>query len=239
MWQDSTPILTKRVGEVALWCALQELTAFHQDSPEEARRRELMKEASRLLATASPHIDRDSGWRQTLFHPMAKLMACFTKNPGSDRNNEPEGEGWTRAMNLIREADPDTLAPLENQLRSPKLKPPDSIGSSYSEESRQEMVDAVIDLRSSLIRAQLLQEPASSPSRLRGRLLFYVPSENVSDGASKFASNGFFDAYDCPPWDLWLRYSDRILTSWVPEALFPLAQAGIDANPIDCIRWAD
>ncbi len=215
MRQDSNPILTQRVGEVALWCSLQELTAFHQDSPEEGRRRELLKEANALLATVKY---KREGWLQ-------RFLPCE--------------ERWTRAMNLIREADPDTLAPLENQLRSPKLKPPDSIGSSYSEESRQEMVDAVIDFRSSLIRAHLLQEPTSSHGQLRGRLLFYVPSENVSDGASKFASNGFFDAYDCPPWDLWLRYSDRILTSWVPEALFPLAQAGIDANPIDCIRWAD
>jgi hypothetical protein len=120
---NSTPVLTQRVGEVALWCSLQELTAFHQDSAEEARRRELLKEANTLLATVKY---KREGWLQRLL-------------PGEER--------WTRAMNLLREADPDTLAPLENQLRSPKLKPPNSIGSSYSEESRQEMVDAVIDLR--------------------------------------------------------------------------------------------
>jgi hypothetical protein len=102
-------------------------------------------------------------------------------------------------MNLIREADPDSLASLEHQLRSSKLKPTDSIGSSCSEEWNQEIVNGVIDLRSSLIKSQLFWEHATPPSQPRGRLLLYIPSENVSDGASRFASNGFFDAYDCPP----------------------------------------
>jgi hypothetical protein len=140
---------------------------------------------------------------------------------------------------LLREADPDSLAPLEHQLRSSKLKPTDSIGSNYSEESIEEMVEKVIELRSSVIKSEPLQEHAASPGQPRGKLLFYVPSENVSDGASRFASNGFFDAYDCPPWDLWLQYSDRTLISWVPEILFPLAQAGIEVNPVGCIRWCD
>jgi hypothetical protein len=210
-----TAIAAQRIDEVALWCSFQELTAFHQDSPDESRRRELLKEANRLLATA--------------------------KYPGESwlQRSLPDGRRWTRAMSLLRETDPDSLAPLEHQLRSSTLKPADSIGSSYSEESRHEMVDHVIDLRSSLIKSQPLREYATSTGQLRGRLLLYVPSENVSDGASRYASNGFFDAYDCPPWDLWLQYSDRTLISWVPEILFPLAQAGIDANPVDCVRWAN
>ena len=28
------------------------------------------------------------------------------------------------------------------------------------------------------------------------------------------------------------------LICWVPAVLIPLAQIGIDANPVDCIRWA-
>jgi len=79
MRQHSTPVLTQRVGEVALWCSLQELTAFHQDSAEEARRRELLKEANTLLATVKY---KREGWLQRLL-------------PGEER--------WTRAMNLLRE----------------------------------------------------------------------------------------------------------------------------------------
>jgi hypothetical protein len=215
MRRDPTALPTNRVAEVALWCSLQQLTGFHQDSADEARRRELMREAARLLATARYKGD---SWLQR-------------SRPGERR--------WTRAMNLLREADPDSLAPLEHQLRSSTLKQADSIGSSYSEESRQEMVNRVIDLRSSLIKSHPPSEHAIPPSRLRGKLLLYIPCENVSDGASRYASNGFFDLYDCPPWDTWLQYSDRTLISWVPEILFPLAQAGIDANPVECIKWAD
>ncbi len=199
---------------MALWCSLQELTAIHQDSPEQSRRRELLKEAYRLLATAKFNGD---SWRQRFL---------------------PSGRRWTRAMNLIRDAAPDSLAALEDQLRSSKLKPTGSI-SSYSEESRQEIVNEVINLRSSLIKSQLFREHATPASQPGGKLLFYIPDENVSDGASRFDSNGFFDAYDCPPWDLWFRYSECTLISWVPEVLSPLAQACIDANPVECIRWAD
>lgn len=155
------------------------------------------------------------------------------------RRSLPNGRRWERAMNLIREADPDSLAPLEHQLRSSTLKPADSIGSgSCSEELRQQTVDGVISLRSSLLKSQLPSGDSITARQLRGKILLYVPCENVSDGASKYASKGFFDAYDCPPWDTWLHYSDRTLMSWVPEILIPLAQAGIDANPVECITWA-
>lgn len=215
MRRDTTALPAQRIPEVALWCSLQTLTGLHQDSPDEARRRGLMKEASSLLASA--RYPGDSWLRRSL----------------------PSGRRWTRAMNLISEADPNSLAPLEHQLRSSTLKPADSIGRSGSEESIQETVNGVIALRSSLIKSQLPSEHAIPASHLRGKVLLYVPCENVADGASKYASNGFFDVYDCPPWDTWLHYSDRTLMSWVPEILLPLAQAGIDANPLECIKWAD
>ena len=212
---DTTGLPAQRVAEVAAWCSLQQLAGVHQDSPEEERRRELAKEASRLLATA--------------------------RYPGNSwlRRLLPNERRWTRAMNLLKEADPDSLAPLEHQLRSSPLKPADSIGNSCSEESRREIVNRVIELRSSLVKSDRSPELEVSSGQFRGRILLYVPCENVSDGASRYASNGFYDPYDCPPWDLWLQYSDRTLVSWVPEVLFPLAQAGIDANPVDCIKWAD
>src|ERR1700685_118721 len=130
MGQDTDAILAQRVDEVKLWCSLQELTAFHEDSPEETRRRELVIKADRLLARTE--IPGQSWLQQYL----------------------PNGRRWRRAMSLYREADSDSLAPLEHQLRSSKLKPAGSIGSSDSEESRQSIVDGVIDLRSSLIKLQ-------------------------------------------------------------------------------------
>jgi hypothetical protein len=212
---------TERISEVAFWCSLHTLSGFHQDSPDEARRRELFKDACRLMDG---------------YHERNSLLRRL---PNWLRRHLPSERRWTRAMTLLGEADPDSLAPLEHQLRTSALAPAESIGNIQSEERRHEIVDSVIKLRSSLINAHLAGGPTIAPSRPQGRLLLYVPDENVADGASRYASNGFFDPYDCPPWDLWLQYSDRTLISWVPEVLFPLAQAGIDANPIDCIRWAD
>jgi hypothetical protein len=70
-----------------------------------------------------------------------------------------------------------------------------------------------------------------------GRVLVYGPDENVADGASEYASGGFFNLYDAPPWDTWVAYSDRRLLSWVPPDLVGFAQKGIDVNAVDCMRW--
>lgn len=218
---DAIGLQTERVSEVALWCSFQSLTGFHEDSPDEARRRELMNQASQLLAK---------------YHKVSSLRRHV---PSWLQRYLPNERLWNRALQLIEAAAPDSLAPLEHQLRSSALKPSDSIGSIYSEERQHEIVKSVIDIRSSLIKLRLADERGTPPGELRGRLLLYVPSDNVSDGASRYASNGFFDPDDCPPWDSWLQYSERTLISWVPEVLFPLAQAGMDANAVDCIKWAD
>jgi hypothetical protein len=207
------------IEEVAAWCSLQKLTAVHEDSPDEIRRRALREEASRLLDAAR---SAQSGLLEKLLPRQFRLSERI----------------WAKGIALLQEADPDSLAPLEHQLRSPELKPPDSIGSSYSEESRREIINEVIHHRSALLKSRRQEHPHSAIPKA-GRLLIYVPSENVSDGASRYASNGFFDLHDCPPWDTWLHYSGGTLVSWVPEILVPLVQLGIDGNAVDCVRWAD
>jgi len=72
-----------------------------------------------------------------------------------------------------------------------------------------------------------------------GRLLLYNPSENLACGVSEVNSNGFFDANNVPPWDIWVDFSGGVLVSWVPPALLDVAQMGIYVNPEGCIRWAD
>ena len=71
-----------------------------------------------------------------------------------------------------------------------------------------------------------------------GRLLLFVPSETLFDGAAQLSSNGFFDADNVPPWDIWVDFSEGTLVSWVPPALLDVAQMGIYVNPEACIRWA-
>jgi len=68
--------------------------------------------------------------------------------------------------------------------------------------------------------------------------LLYAPDENLFDGAAKYSSKGFFDFNNVPPWDMWIRYLDNYLVSWVPPVLDELASAGIEVNPEQCIQWA-
>jgi hypothetical protein len=201
--------LAIRIEEAALWCSQFDLISSHNETPEEARRKELFADASRLMERAYSK----------------RIIHVFDDKKALEK----------RALELYRTADIDSLAPLEAQLRTLALQPSDAIGSAMSEETTQEIVATVISIRERLTKA--ISRTAADPTR--GRILQYVPCENVSDGASRFASHGFFDVYDCPPWDLWLLYSERTLYSWIPEVLYPLAQSGIDANAIDCIRWVD
>jgi len=109
----------------------------------------------------------------------ANSLLASAKYPGDSwlRRVLPNGRHWTRAMNLTREADPNSLAPLEHQLRSSMLKPVDSIGSgSCSEQLTQETVDSVIAIRSSLLKSEPPSEDTIPASQLRGKILLYVPS---------------------------------------------------------------
>ncbi len=105
-----------------------------------------------------------------------------------------------------------------------------------SYESYQRAVEEVCRRRSAFLNAQELT--AQHSTLISGaRLLTYQPLETVSDGAAEAASKGFFDISDAPPWDTWLFYSKGTILSFVPESFLRVAQAGIDANPVDCIHW--
>jgi hypothetical protein len=84
-----------------------------------------------------------------------------------------------------------------------------------------------------------------------GALVAYFPHQNLCDGAAVLSSDGFFDNNNVPPWDLWIdllpvpsellhggHLHASLLVSWVPHHLVPLAQAGIDVNPEECILFA-
>jgi hypothetical protein len=99
-------------------------------------------------------------------------------------------------------------------------------------------IESIKDKRSELLRAAtILVEPAESQAL--GRLLLYEPMETVSDGAAEASSRGFFDIEDAPPWDTWFWLKESTVLCWIPQLLISDAQAGIDANPVDCIRWAE
>jgi hypothetical protein len=106
-------------------------------------------------------------------------------------------------------------------------------------ESYQSAIIAINANRSALVRDMNIEVADPAVTGSKGRLLLYEPLETVTDGASDSSSRGFFDIEDAPPWDAWFLYSEGSIFSWVPEALVQDAQAGIDANPVDCIHWFD
>jgi hypothetical protein len=142
-------------------------------------------------------------------------------------------------------------AALKHNLRSPELDPSTILKTlnreirnskdidrlvQESHEAYRLAVAEVVAKRSALLHGSVVSSE-NPGSDLRGLLLLYEPQETVSDGAAEASSNGFFDVEDAPPWDTWLACSEGAIVSWVPEHLISRAQAGIDANPVDCIRW--
>jgi len=92
-------------------------------------------------------------------------------------------------------------------------------------------------------RSELLHDEATDPvdpveAQALGRLLLYETMETVLDGAAEASSHRFFDVEDAPPWDTWFWHKEATIYCWVPDWLMSDAQAGIDANPVDCIHWA-
>jgi hypothetical protein len=143
-----------------------------------------------------------------------------------------------------------TLA-LDKELRSSQLDPShnlevppfDSLGvaawTNVKRESYRRSTCAINKTRSLLLRDAKIAVTDFRHAQSKGKLLLYEPLETVSDGAAEAASRGFFDVEDAPPWDTWFLYSNGAIYSWVPNSMIPFAQAGIDANPVDCIHWVN
>jgi hypothetical protein len=90
-----------------------------------------------------------------------------------------------------------------------------------------------------------------------GRLLCFDVKSSLYFEAPQAGSQGFFDAFDVPPWDTWVgcstvsREQHRIawatpqpdghwpitLLTWVPQAMVELAEGGIAADPVRPYAW--
>jgi hypothetical protein len=207
--QSRLPLFRTRLSETVAWCTGQPLESNLVESSEIQQRRKLGEEAGKLTQRAFL-----SGapwfWRSYLYRQAGRLFA---------------------------KAGLHEIAPLSHQLRSPVLQP--SRGRFPSNRSEQaQIVGNVSERRAVQLRLER-RYPLSLLERLEGgRLLLYAPDENCSDGASQYASKGFFDVENIPPWDTWVCFFGQYLVSWVPSPLVELANQGIDANPEQCILWA-
>jgi hypothetical protein len=98
---------------------------------------------------------------------------------------------------------------------------------------------SINELRSTFLHRTQMKLPDFTVAQAKGKLLRYEPLETVEDGSSELVSHGFFNIEDAPPWDTWFLSSESAIFSWVPEPLIRDAQAGIDANIVNCIHWCD
>jgi len=138
-------------------------------------------------------------------------------------------------------------------IRSPELDPIAILGIpdfSHSSESIEVWIERKRDCyrraipwinqtRSELLKATGIATPGALNALSQSRLLLYTPLETVADGAAESSSTGFYDIEDAPPWDTWFLYESNAIFCCVPEFSISAAQAGIDANPVDCIHWAN
>jgi hypothetical protein len=214
MFDFTSTDFKRSLSETVAWCSLQPLTADVAESADIRHRRVLWEESGRLMQQAYERVNRS--WF---------------------RRNVSKTKEWRRSVMLSKEADPLSLAQLESQLRTPTLKPTFALDDSGMDAPWAEAVAELVAKRAQLV--SLTSPPEHDADEASGRLLLYVPSENLADGAARYSSNGFFDVNNVPPWDTWIAFSERTLVSWVPTALVELAQKGIDVNPEGCIRWAD
>ncbi|MGA2217740.1 MAG: hypothetical protein ABSG51_06620 [Terracidiphilus sp.] len=140
-----------------------------------------------------------------------------------------------------------------NSFRSPELDPfaildiPDFSHSSemieaYIEKTRdcyRQAINWINQRRSELLRTTENDTSKAVEALSRSKLLLYNPLETVSDGASEAGSLGFYNIEDAPPWDTRFLYDGNDIFCFVPESAVSRAQDGIDANPVDCIHWAN
>jgi hypothetical protein len=213
--------LKASIAEAIAWCHGQHLTT-HADETEDIKKRRMLVEQAHKLRMDVP-LKRGNFWNR-LF-----------------RGDYRKTSEWQLAMKLSRDADADSLKPpLASQLRTHALQPNSLIGENPNENERKQLVFSVVQKRAELLRSRGQGRlPDVGEHQGEGRMLIYVPDENVSDGASEAASSGFFDLYDAPPWDVWVAYSDHTLLAWVPPQLIGLAQIEIDVNAVECIRWLE
>jgi hypothetical protein len=204
----------RSLAETIAWCSNREIIATVEESEDVKKRRILGQQAGELTSRAFK--ERHRFWNRIF------------------RRDYTRTRLWRRGMDLYRQADLGSLAPLMKELRSPTVRPSGSLAEARTEQAREEIVRSVVVARSDFVGGR---EPSCDANA--GKLLVYAPDENLADGAAQHTCQGFFDGDNVPPWDTWVALSHGILLSWVPPRFVGLAQSGIDVNPECCIWWMD
>ncbi len=207
-----SPQFNRSLAETVAWCSARSLGIEHVNRSAVAHRAALRQQANQLWEEARTNAKQ--GWLRL----------------------EPyETRQGLQARRLIERVTA-SFGPLEHILRNESLKPRILPEISSTEAVWLDAVSDVVAKRSEQICKHALPQVDNESA---GRLLLYVPSDNLADGAADQSTNGLFDVNNVPPWDIWIGFSNHTLVSWVPPVLIDAAQMGIDVNPEECIRWAD
>jgi hypothetical protein len=207
--QTRVPRFREQLAEAIAWCSGQPVESDPIESIEILERRKLGRKASELS-------------RRAFLSSGPELWKSYQRR---------------RARRLFERAKLENINPLAHQLRSPVL---DSGCICFPSGRFQQ--SSIVDQLSTRRAEQLRLEhryPVDFPLSFHdGRLLLYAPNENLFDGAAQYSSKGFFNVDNVPPWDTWVCFFEEYLVSWVPPQLLELANAGVEANPEQCILWA-
>ena len=206
------PDLQRSLKETILWCSERQLTATPADDEEIRRRRELMSQAQELLYGA-----------------MLESRSLVNRIRYRSYSELPK---YRRSMELVSQANPASFISFTRRLRSSELQPASALNGA---EDPGFIVQSVVSRRATLVSE--LTHMQIGAYRAEGRLMSYWPEENLACGGAEYASVGFFDVDNTPPWDTWVAFSGGALLSWVPGELVDLASKGIEANPEACIAW--
>lgn len=182
-----------RLAETMSWCLAQSLESAPSETNEVKHRRHLIERAGELARKAHRGVKNDD---------VSKMFKT------------PE---YREASDLLKEADPASLEPLKNQLRTISLRPFSMFDCCpQTTAERIAIVEDVANRRATLLKTMGRYPTISQANLTEGRILLYAPDDNLFDGAAKYSSKGFFDVNNVPPWDTWVCYVDTYLVSWVP-----------------------
>lgn len=94
----------------------------------------------------------------------------------------------------------------------------------------------VVRKRSVLLDATKLVSINGLPT---GRVLLTMYEITNHNRATEFATDGFFDWADNPPWDLWIGELDDLLVCWIPESFVGLVDLADSVECMSMFSWAD
>jgi len=145
-----------RLAETIAWCSFKPLENSPEESEDIKHRRQLAARASAILRTT--YQPDSKSWFSWLTGRKKRLLR-------------------DEAFRLLREAAPDSIEPLKDQLRTQALKSDGKFDSRQTETERAAIVESLCQKRSVLVRESGKNTDSKEINLANGRVLLYVPDD--------------------------------------------------------------